>query len=154
MKWCASARPCCRSSLICDHCCPCQKCCPSEKHAKALWEWVLTGVVLSETAATFPTLDLFLFCFFWVPLNLLLMVANSHFKRKHIQFDQCGVSLLPAAVPPLPPLRMAAHLARNSCIPGAKATWARRGGGVSVLYLQMLAVTLCDKEKKRVVSRC
>ena len=31
---------------------------------------------------------------------------------------------------PLPPLRMAALLARNPCIPGAKATWDRRGGGV------------------------
>ena len=34
------------------------------------------------------------------------------------------------AVRPLPPLRMAALLARNPCIPGAKATWDRRGGGV------------------------
>ena len=43
----------------------------------------------------------------------------------------CGVSLLPRQLwRPLPPLRMAALLARNPCIPGAKATWDRRGGGV------------------------
>ena len=87
------------------------------------------------------------------------MVSNSYFIHKIVSisciFNATNVVFLccPQLFRPLPPLRMAAHLARKSCIPGAKATWARRGGGMSVLYLHMSAVTLCDKEM-RVVSRC
>ena len=73
---------------------------------------------------------------------MIAVVANvSHMLAYLIWL--CGVSCCLQLLRPLPPLRMAAQLAPNSCIPGAKATWAGRGGGL-FLHLHVLAVTLCD----------